>query len=303
MIHYAGLRGDSARLSLKQLFAHPRLPSARNAFIRAFLELYDDDPQIAHLLIEFGRFLVFYSALANFSAQDSKKPETWATVGRLKRRLQSFNATSVRQVDKLISDLRDAGFLEVVKPEQDGRLRIIKPTQQAMAHDREWLCAHYVPLAILFPDRDYSLVTSRDAAFQLIHRRRSLEFVPIATGLLSMPPEVMVFFRRPGGYMFLATLLAAAKDGQAGRHATVSYAEIGERFGYSRTHVRQVLTDAENAGLVRLHSRGGHDVEILQALWAGHDKGVAAGMCLHDMIYTRAAADWRAGHEKGARFN
>ena len=115
------------------------------------------------------------------------------------------------------------------------------------------------------------------------------EIVP----LLVMPPEVMVFFNRPGGYMFLAALLVAAMDGADGSHAAVSYADVGERFGYSRTHVRQVLMDAEAAGLVRLHSRGGHNVEILPALWSGHDKGVAIGMCLHDMVYARTAADWR----------
>jgi hypothetical protein len=274
------------------LIAHPRLPSARNAFIGAFLKLYAADPRTAHLLIEFGRYLVFHVALVNFSAQDSKRPDTWATVGRLKKLVQTFNAASIRQVDNLISDLRDAGFLEVAQSEQDGRVRIIKPTKRAMAHDRDWLCAHYAPLTVLYPEKDYSLVMSRNPAFQVHHRRQALEFVPIATGPFATPPEVMVFFDRPGGYLFLAALLQAAQEGQDDSRATVSYAEIGERFGYSRTHVRQVMTDAEAAGLVRLHSRGGHDVEILPALWAGHDKGVAIGMCLHDMIYARAAANW-----------
>jgi hypothetical protein len=207
--------------------------------------------------------------------------------------LQAFKASSVRQVDNLIAELRDAGFLDVAQSEQDGRVRIIKPTQRAMAHDRDWLCAHYAPLAVLYPDRDYSLVTSRNAAFQLYHRRRALEFLPAAAGPLATPPEVMLFFNRPGGYLFLAVLLEAAAENRDGRHAAISYAGIGDRFGFSRTHVRQVMSDAEAADLVRLHGRGGHDVEILPALWAGHDKGVAIGMCLHDMIYARAAADWR----------
>jgi hypothetical protein len=110
--------------------------------------------------------------------------------------------------------------------------------------------------------------------------------------LLGMPPEVTVFFNRPGGYLFLAALLEAAMASPDGNHAAVSYADVGERFGYSRTHVRQVLMDAEAAGLMRLHTRGGHDVEILPQLWTGHDKGVAIGMCLHDMVYARTTADW-----------
>ncbi|HWU54952.1 MAG TPA: hypothetical protein VN175_05575 [Rhizomicrobium sp.] len=92
--------------------------------------------------------------------------------------------------------------------------------------------------------------------------------------------------------MFLAALLEAAMVGPDGTHAPVSYANVGERLGYSRNHVRQVLTDAETAGLVRLHSRGEHNVDILPALCAGHDKGVAIGMFLHDMVYARTAVDW-----------
>jgi hypothetical protein len=296
MTESAGAMGDIPHLGLHELAAHPGLPSARRAFVTAFLKLYGADPAVAHLLIEYARYLVFNIALFNFAAQDSRRPETWATVGRLKALLQSFDAVSLRQVDNLVADLRDAGFLELVQSEHDGRVRIVTPTRRAFAHDRDWLCTHYAPLTLLYPDRDYRLVTSRDSAFQVHHRRCALEFLPIVMGPLAMPAEVMLFFHRTGGYLFLAALLdAAGKDKDAGP-TPVSYAGIADRFGYSRTHVRQVMCDAEAAGLVRLHGRGGHDVEILPALWAGHDKGIAIGMCLHDMIYARAAEDWRARH-------
>ena len=293
MTQSLGPMGGIAHLELKDLVAHPCLPLARNAFIASFLRLYGADLQKAHLLIEFARYLVFNIALFNFSAQNSGRPETWATVGKLKKSLQAFNASSVRQVDNLIADLRDAGFLDVAQSDQDKRVRIIKPTPRALAHDRDWLCTHYAPLTALYPGRDYSLVMSRNAAFQLHHRRWALEFLPAAAGPLAVPPEVMLFFNRPGGYLFLVALMEAAAGNQGAGHPAISYAEIGDRFGFSRTHVRQVLSDAETAGLVRLHGRGGHDVEILPALWAGHDKGVAIGMCLHDTIYAHAAADWR----------
>jgi hypothetical protein len=206
--------------------------------------------------------------------------------------MQRYTPASVRQVDSLISRLRDLGFLDLVPSEQDGRVRIVKPTEKAMAHDRDWLVAHYAPLATLYPENDYSLVMSGNAAFQVRHRRQSMEFRPLSWQLFVQLHEVMVFFARPGGYMFLAALFEAAIANPDGQHVAVSYAGVGERFGYSRTHVRQVLTDAEAAGLVRLHSAGGHRVEILPPLWAGHDRSVAVGMCLHDMIYARTMADW-----------
>jgi len=43
-------------------------------------------------------------------------------------------------------------------------------------------------------------------------------------------------------------------------YAAVPYADVGDRFGVSRTHVRQLLTAAE-CWLVKLHARGGRRVE------------------------------------------
>ena len=288
----AQLMGDIPVLPLEEVAGHPKLPLARRIFIREFLKVYGADPHLARLLIETGRYMVFTFAIVAYAAQDPARPETWATVSRLKQVIQTFGPSSERQIDILLSRLRDLGFLELARSDYDGRVRIVRPTEQAMAHDRDWLVAHYAPLVALYPERDYSLVMSRDAAFQVRQRRRSMEFVPLVASTLMPPPEVMVFFGRPGGYMFLVALLEAAMESTDGTHATVSFADVGERFGYSRTHVRQVLVDAEAAGLVRLRGRGGHDVEILPALWSGHDRGIAIGMCLHDMVYARTAADW-----------
>ncbi len=247
---------------------------------------------MARLLIETGRFMVFQFAIVNYAAQDPAQPESWATVGRLKQIMQGFGSASDRQIDTLLTRLCDLGFLEIVRAEQDARVRIVRPTEAALAHDRDWLVAHYAPLVAAYPGRDYSLIQSRDAAFQVRQRRRSMEFIPLVMSMFMPPPDIMLFLGRPGGYLFLAALLNTAMASGEGTHAAVSYTDVGERFGYSRTHVRQVLTDAEAAGLVRLHGRGGHDVEILPALWASHETGLARGMCLHDMIYARTAADW-----------
>ena len=66
------------------------------------------------------------------------------------------------------------------------------------------------------------------------------------------------------------------------------YADIGDRFGVSRTHVRELLVAAQDVGLVKLQARGGHRVEILPGLWASYDRGIAGGMFLHDLVYGAA---------------
>jgi hypothetical protein len=96
----------------------------------------------------------------------------------------------------------------------------------------------------------------------------------------------------------IASLLQAALSSGDYPHAAVPYADVGDRFRVSRTHVRKLLVAAEEIGLVKLHARGSHRVEILPRLWSTHDRGISGGMYLHDMIYlaaTRAyAADFGA---------
>jgi len=65
----------------------------------------------------------------------------------------------------------------------------------------------------------------------------------------------------------------------------VPYADIGDRFGVSRTHVRQLLVAAQDAGLVNLKARGGHRVEILPRLWESYDRSIVGGMFAHDWVY------------------
>jgi hypothetical protein len=98
-------------------------------------------------------------------------------------------------------------------------------------------------------------------------------------------PEMLLFLSHAGGYPVIAALLRAAMAQPENPNVAVPYADVGDRFGVSRTHVRNLLVAAEQAGLVKLHARGGRRVEILPRLWSCHDRGIAGGMYLHDMVF------------------
>ncbi len=179
--------------------------------------------------------------------------------------------------------------MELRPSDQDRRVRILKPTEKLRAHDRDWLAAHYTPLTVLYPQNDYGLVMRRDPEFQVVHRRTGMAFMPLGAELFVAVPDMMLFFNRAAGHMVLAALLHAAMADPDQPHAAVAYADVGDRFGVSRTHVRQLLVAAEEAGLVKLHARGGRRVELLPRLWSSYDRSIAGGMYLHDMIYVAAA--------------
>jgi len=65
----------------------------------------------------------------------------------------------------------------------------------------------------------------------------------------------------------------------------LSYADIGARFGVSRTHVRTLLQDVEQDGLVRLSGRGGRYVELMPPVLRAFDRFMADSMSGHDLLF------------------
>ncbi len=282
------LLGRPPRLRYHEIVANPRMPDARRAYLDQFLKVYSGDPFMVRLMIESGRFLVCHLALLLHAAQDPARPETWFTASRLKQEMTRYRLGSPRQVDYLIARLRSVGFLESMPAEQDRRVRILRPSESLLAHDRLWLAAHYAPLAYLYPHHDYSPIMRLDRDFQVEHRRAGIDFWPLGMKILLSSPEIMLFFNHAGGVMVLASLLRAAMNMQGDNSLPVSYREIGDPFGISRTHVRQLIQAAQAAGMMKLSGRGESRVEIMPRLWSGYDRSLAGGMYLHDVVYLAA---------------
>lgn len=278
------LTGGPPRLSLKNIADHPRLVEARGVFLDQFLTLYTGDAYIVRLLIESGRFLVYHIAGVLDAGVDPARRETWLTITRLKQEMSLFGLASDRHIDSLIARLCSAGFMDLKPADQDRRVRILKPTEKLREHDRKWLAAHLAPLAALYPEHDYRSITHHDPQFHTSFRRISIGVLPLAASLLLSLPDTMLFFNHAAGAVVQAELLRLAMAAPGYPDATVPYGSIGDRFGVSRTHVRQLLVAAEAAHLVKLHSRG-RRVQILPRQWASYDQGMAVGMYLHDLVY------------------
>ena len=279
------LAGGPPRLALEDIVNHPRLAEARGVYLDQFLALYSGDPYTVRLLIESGRFFVFVIASILDAGVDPARRETWLTSARLKQEMRLFGLASDRHIDSLILRLCSAGFLDRKPAEQDRRVRILKPTEKMNAHYRDWLAAHISPLAILYPEHDYSAITRSDPQFHTMHRQLSISVLPFAASLLLSLTDVMLFFNHAAGAVLHAELIRTAMIAPGYPDAWVPYADMGKPFGVSRTHVRQLLIAAEAAGLVRLQASGGSRVQIQPQQWASYDRGVAVGMYVHDLVY------------------
>ncbi|MBV9456767.1 MAG: hypothetical protein JO141_04515 [Bradyrhizobium sp.] len=274
----------SAILTPAEILNHPRFALGRASFVDGVLALHEGDAYHSRLLVEAMRQVTFNIIISLHLNHDATDRATWPTLRRLKDELKTFGLSSERRVDALVTRFVQLGYVEQLPSDIDGRVRILTPTAKMMSIDREWLVYHYAPLHVMFPERGYREPVARDVAFQRAHRLVALEFSAKGAEIMASHPQVMRFMSRDAGMLVLIKLVqmqTSAMDGANG----LSYADIGKRFGVSRTHVRSLLEDAAQAGDVTLSGRGGQLVELNPSLLQSFDRFVADAMSGHDMIY------------------
>jgi DNA-binding MarR family transcriptional regulator len=271
-----------------EILAHPRYATARAAYLEAVLSLYEGESFLNRLLLEAGRQVPFIVILCLHCNHDEADRATWPTIRLLKQQMKQFGLSSPRRIDALVARLVGIGFLESLPSRQDGRVRILVPTAKMIAHDLNWLAAHYRPLHVMFPDPGYSAPIERDLSFQRAQRLEALGFLALGAQILSSNPDMMLFHKRDAGVIILIKLLQMATASGHKDAGGLSYADIGARFGVSRTHVRMMLLEAERGGLVALSGRGGRLVELKPPILRAFDRFVAESMSGHDLLFKLA---------------
>ena len=264
------------------ILAHPRFSAARTAFVEAVLGLYEGDALLNRLLLEAARQITFNMIVSLYFRYDEDDRATWPTMRALKEQMTVFGLSSPRRIEDLVARLVDLGYLETTPSMRDGRVRILTPTAKMISLDQDWLTALYRPLQVMFPDPGYPEVIERDPAFQRAQRLVALGFSAHGSQIMAGNPDIMLFMNRDAGITIL-TKLVQMLDAAGGNE--LSYTEIGARFGVSRTHVRALLQDAEQAGLVALSGQGGRLVELKPAVLRAFDRFLADSMSGHDLLH------------------
>src|ERR1700680_3089312 len=211
--------------SSDEILAHPLFVPARAAFVDAVLALYEGDPFLTRLLLEAGRYVTFGNIMCLHARYDETDRSTWPTMSRLKEAMAQFGLSSSRRIEALVARLVDSGFLEMVTSKQDGRVRILTPTERMFAQDQDWLAAHYLPLQVLFPDPGYRPMIERDRSFQMAQRLVSMDFFAKGANTLASHPGIMLFMSRDGGIMILIKLIQMTHTANEDFHTGLSYAD------------------------------------------------------------------------------
>jgi DNA-binding MarR family transcriptional regulator len=269
----------------EEILSHPRLVVARRAYVREILKIYEHDPFLNRLLNEAGRGVVSLTLLCLHAAFVENVRTTWPTMRLLQQTVALYGVSSARRVNDIVARLIAAGFVESRAAPSDRRARILEPTAKLIAHDFEWVYAHYAPLDLLFPQPGYAQPLNRDPAYRKAHRVVGSQMAAHGAKVMNMSPAVMLFMGRDAGIMILFKLIETALERGGAGDSQLSLADIGDRFGISRTHVRKVLKDAEDAGLVETEGRL---FSPTTALHNGFDRFFADTASGHDLMHRLA---------------
>jgi len=272
----------------EEILAHPRFPFARDEFVKAILGLYEHKPFLNRLLLEASRTVLLTVIMCLYARYDEAERATWPTLRLVAESMTVHGLASASRVQDLVSRFVRAGYLERRAAPQDRRVHILMPTRKMIEQDQDFLVSHYLPLDILFPDPGYAPIMTRDPAFQLKQRLVSRDLFALGAQILAGNPVMMLFMGRDAGVMILIKMMQMAERQGDAEPVRVSYSDLGDRFGVSRTHVRNLLLEAEEMGLVRMTKAGGQFAELLPPLLQAFDRFVANAVSGFDLCYNLA---------------
>lgn len=268
---------------------HPDFASARAEYVDRTLALYGNDAFLNKLLMEAARIVIFAVAICLASGYREDDRSSWPTIGNLKKVLALFGVSSPRRIESIVGRLIQTGYLESRVSPRDARVRLLYPAPKMLAYDRAWLVAHYSPLAALFGKGDYVLPLGGNSDFQQVQRRIATGFFEQSAMVLLRNPGIMLFVSRDAGILVLMRLMQDSMK-RSSPTISLSLSGLGRSFLVSRTHVRQLLADAEAQGLIEI-DQPRRQVTLKPALFESFDRFVADGMSNHDL--TAAAARQR----------
>ncbi|NBN65077.1 hypothetical protein [Pannonibacter tanglangensis] len=293
------------------LRAHPDFPAVRDAAVANLVQLFRGDYLLGRLLLEEGRYITIQTILSLAACQQAEERSSWLTLGRLQTRLAGSELASRNRIEALVAILERYGYLERRKAEEDMRITLLLPTARLWGADAVLMEALAGPVArfgdavpqgsahrgLLARARQAGQPHTEDAG--LAAEAAPAAFDPQTPAWSSrdlaiagaghrswhraVAPELDAYFAlrarhaelqgiasRDGGYLTLLLLLLEAGH-SASAHVSLPFELLSSHTGVSRTHARLLIEQAEACGFIRLHARGGRDIEVCDRLHEAMD--------------------------------
>ena len=246
---------DAAELAALQ--AHPRFDEAIRLAAHGLLAVYQGNRLLNTVVNDRGRLLIGYLCLyLHYSAQ-AGDPRSGLTVGRVKALCAEQQICSPGRVEGMLVLMRLFGYLAPASPTGDRRTRHLVPTERMIAAIHTRWRQMFTAISLVLPHGAEGIAAlSRPDFTPALVLQLAARFLA-GFRFLDSAPGLELFADRNAGMMILFSLIetAAPNDTVPPRQpVTLSLSSVSRRFGVSRAHVRNLLRDAADVGLIQRSS-------------------------------------------------
>lgn len=267
-----------------EILTHPDFARMRRRYVPDTMANYTIDVFPGGWQSAAYRTAAIGAVVCVWAAYDAADRASWPTLTRFKQAVSAFGLQSARQIDGFVGRLVETGHVVLDHAPADGRLRLLRPTEKLLAWDRELLGPYYGALQRLYPEPGYGPAVARDPDVHLAQRRCAVEIFPVIGAFLQRNVDLAPFY---GMYQAVHILMVLTDLKIADPEKPVRERDLNsfqDRFGVSRSHIRNVLVAAEAAGLLAW-TEGRKGFVATPRGVAAIDRFIADTLASHDLTY------------------
>ncbi len=277
-----------ASSAVDALCAHPALPDAVAGLLQSLIDNYDGNRLLNQVLSDRGRIMV--GLYVCFLALHPRPGDDGVTQSAVQALCRQTGLCSPGRVGALMGLMRFGGFIISETDRADRRKRRLMPSPKLLdEHRRRWT-SNYDAMRAVLPGATTVLTQIRtqrfrDALLSELGAHYLAGFRPLAHA-----PALASVADSNAGLLIVAGILLRQRRRSACPQSDpipISISAVARRFAVARSHVRNVLTQAEAAGLL-VRSADGAGVVTLPALDTSIHRFFAALFLLFDRCGARA---------------
>jgi hypothetical protein len=245
------------------VIGHPRFTEASRIVAAGLVALYQGEHIVKRVMPDRIRYIISIFAVHLHFAGRPNDPNSGLTASRLRKLCVERKICSAGRAEAMLAIMRAYGHLVPARSEVDKRLRRLVPAEPLFAWHRK-RCAYFFEAAAKVMPEDVEALAALAAPEFVPKFMRHLARSHVAGfHYVEHVPDVRPFFERSaGGAILMSIALSGASDDTfpPSRPVSLSHSAIARDFGVSRVHVRRVIQEGVNAGLLERANASGDEL-------------------------------------------
>ena len=278
------------------LLAHPRFVEAGRIVAAGLVALYQGERTVNLVMPDRVRYIISVFAVHLHFAGRPNDPDSGLTASRLCKLCVERKVCSAGRAESMLGIMREFGHLVPAPREEDMRLRRLVPAEPLFAWHRKRCMHFFAAAAKVLPD-DADALASLDAPGFMPNFMRHLGRSHVAGfHYVEHVPDIRLFYERSAGGAILMRIMLSGADDDAfppSRPVSISLSGLARDFEVSRVHVRRLVQDGVNAGLLNRVSASGDELAVAPRLSDAVRRVVATYMLHYTHCARLAYADMR----------